>query len=56
MRENIILNMVVFSLLKVMTIPTQKGEHSCTCTELSLYNVKSFVKEELCLQAITLVN
>ena len=27
-------NMVVFSL-KIMTIPTQKGEHSCKCTELS---------------------
>ena len=25
-----------FSLLKVMKIPTQKGEHSCKCTELSL--------------------
>ena len=25
-----------FSLIKVMKIPTQKGEHSCKCTELSL--------------------
>jgi len=23
-------------MLKVMKIPTQKGEHSCKCTELSL--------------------
>jgi len=28
-------NMVVF-FLKIMKIPTQKGEHSCKCTELSL--------------------
>jgi len=26
---------MVFSLLKVMKIPIQKGEHSCKCTELS---------------------
>ena len=25
-----------FSLLKVIKIPTQKGEHSCKCSELSL--------------------
>jgi len=25
-----------FSLLKGKKIPTQKGEHSCKCTELSL--------------------
>ena len=29
-------NMAVFVLLKVMKIPTQKDEHSCKCTELSL--------------------
>ena len=28
-------NMVAF-FLKIMKIPTQKGEHSCKCTELSL--------------------
>jgi len=27
---------MVVSMLKVMKIPTQKGEHSCKCTELSL--------------------
>ena len=27
-------NVVVF-FLKIMKIPTQKGEHSCTCTEFS---------------------
>ena len=27
--------MAVF-LLNIMNIPTQKGEHSCKCTELSL--------------------
>ena len=29
-------NMVVFFTKKIMKIPTQKGEHSCKCTELSL--------------------
>ena len=28
-------NIIVF-LLKVMKIPTQKGQHPCKCTELSL--------------------
>jgi len=27
-------NMVIF-FLKIMKIPTKKGEHSCKCTELS---------------------
>ena len=27
---------IVVFFLKIMKIPTQKGEHSCKCTELSL--------------------
>jgi len=34
---------VVFSLLKVMKIPTQKGEHSCKYTELSLLRKEGIV-------------
>jgi len=35
-------NMVVF-FLKIMKIPTQKGEHSCKCTELSLKQKEGMV-------------
>ena len=41
--------MAVF-LLKVMKIPTQKGQHSCRCTELSLKRKYGIVRTNRKLQ------
>ena len=35
-------NMVVL-FLKIMKIPTEKGEHSCKCTELSLNKKSEYI-------------
>jgi len=39
-------NMVVF-FARMMKIPTQKGEHSSKCTELSFKRKEGILKEEL---------